>query len=207
MSFNILLMVVALSVDIFAACTAYGASGIILSAKQIAVLNGICSLCLGIALVLGGLIDCWIPERFTKGICFYSLIFLGGVKLADAGLRHYRKHHKNIHRDICFGIAQLRFVVSIYCDPLEADADQNHSLSWRETIFFSLAMSIDCLITGVMAAFMKLPVLLTIAALFLIGEAAAIGGLWVGKKINNHCSRDISWIGGVIFVLLAVMKR
>lgn len=207
MAFNIFLMVIALSVDIFVACAAYGSNKVYLSAKQIVVLNGICSVCLGSALLFGSLIDSWIPERFTREICFYSLLLLGCLKLADSGIRQYVNRHKEVHKDIRFVFSELHFIISIYSDPMEADADRDQLLSWREVVFLSLAMSVDCLITGTMAAFMKLPILMTMGALFVMGEFAAYFGFFLGKKISEQCPKDISWISGVLFIVLAVMKR
>lgn len=207
MNLNIFLMVIALSVDIFVSCAVYGSNKISLSAKQIGVINGICSVCLGIALLFGNLIDDWVPERFTKEICFFSLLFLGCMKLADSGICKYLRHHKRVHRDFGFVFSELHFILTIYSDPIEADRDRNRELSWKELVLLALAMSVDCLVTGTMAAFMKLPVLQTMAALFLVGEMAAYFGLGLGKKINSHCPRDISWISGMIFIVLAITKR
>lgn len=206
MALKIILLVTALCIDTFVSCAAYGANGIFFTAKQIAVMNGICSFCLGIALTFGIFIDHWVPEQFTREICFFSLLFLGCMKLADSSIRQYLRRHKKIHKNIGFVFSQLHFLLTIYSDPMEADADRNCSLSWKEVILFSLAMSIDSLITGTMAAFLKLPVLPAMCAIFLIGEIFAYMGFWIGKKVS-HCPGDLSWLGGVIFIILAVAKR
>ena len=50
MFLNIFLLVFALCLDTFVASAAYGTNQVHLSAGQIAVINGICSLCLGVSL-------------------------------------------------------------------------------------------------------------------------------------------------------------
>lgn len=207
MILNIFLLVIALCVDTFVASAAYGTNGILLSSKQIAVINGICSFCLGISLLFGSFIDSWVPEKFTREICFFSLLFLGCLKLMDSSIRQYLRHHENLYKNIHFAFSQLRFVISIYSNPMEADLNQNHLLSWKEVLLFSLAMSIDSLVSGAMAAFLKIPILLTVAAAFLMGELFTYAGYWLGKKISRHCPKDLSWIGGVLFIILAVTKR
>lgn len=182
MILNIFLLVTALCLDTFVASAAYGTNGISLTAGQIAVINGICSLCLGSSLLLGNLLDSWIPERFTREICFYSLLFLGCLKLTDSSIRRYLRHHENVHRNIRFAFSQLCFIISIYSDPMKADQNRNQSLSWREVLFFSLAMSIDSLVSGAMAAFLKIPVLPTMAVSLLMGELFTYLGLWTGKR-------------------------
>lgn len=207
MVFNIFLLVSALCIDTFVASTAYGTEGIHLSGKQIAVINGICSICLGISLMFGSLLDSWIPETFTKEICFFSLLFLGCFKLTDSSIRQYLRHHKSVDKKICFAFSQLRFIINIYSDPMEADADRNQLLSWKEVIFFSLAMSIDSLVAGTMAAFLKISIPLTVACAFVMGELFTYLGLYLGRKISSRCPRDLSWIGGILFIVLAAAKR
>ncbi|MDO5344563.1 MAG: manganese efflux pump [Lachnospiraceae bacterium] len=204
--FNILILVFALCLDTFVASAAYGTNRVSLSRGKIAAINGICSLCLGLSLLFGSFLDSRIPETFTKEICFFSLLTLGCLKLMNSSIRQYLRRHKAVHKNISFSVSNLRFIVDIYGDPMEADANQKHSLSWKEVIFFSLAMSIDSLISGTMAAFLKIPVFLTVAACFLVGELLTYLGLYLGNKISSRCPQDLSWIGGILFIVLAVVK-
>ncbi len=207
MLLHIFLLVSALCLDTFVAGIAYGAGGIRLSHGQIAMVSGICSLCLGASLLFGTLLDSLIPEAFTKGICFYSLMFLGCLKLADSSIRQYLKRHKQVNKNFHFAFSQLRFLINIYSDPIEADVDKSLCLSWKEAVFFSLAMSIDSLVAGMMAAFLKISVPLTMAVAFLMGEAFIHLGLLLGRKISSRCPRDLSWLSGVLFLVLAAAKR
>lgn len=207
MILNIFLLVSALCLDTFVASAAYGTNQIRLSWNKIAVINGICSLCLGLSLLFGSILDSWIPETFTKEICFFSLLTLGCLKLLDSSIRQYIRRHKSLHKNIHFTFSHLRFIIHIYGDPMEADKDQDQSLAWKEVIFFSLAMSIDSLIAGTMAAFLKISIPLTITMSFLMGEIFTYLGLTLGRKISRRCPRDLSWIGGLLLIILAVLKR
>lgn len=207
MFLNIFLLVIALCIDTFIASAAYATNGISLSAKQIVLINGICSICLGVSLMFGNLLDSLIPEQFTRTICFFSLLFLGCEKLADSGIRQYLRFHTDIRKDIHFGFSELRFIISIYGNPMRAVTKPNHTLSLKEILFFSLAMSIDSIVSGTMAAFMKIPVITTTLAAFIMGELFTYLGLYIGKKINTHCPKDISWLGGILFIILAITKR
>lgn len=206
MFLNIFLLVFALCLDTFVASAAYGTNQVHLSAAQIAVINGICSLCLGVSLMFGTLLDSWIPESLTRGICFISLMLLGFLKLADSSIKRYLRRHRQLNKNIRFSFSQLRFIINIYSDPLEADADESHDLTWKEVIFFSLAMSIDSLAAGTMAAFMKISVPITVITAFVMGVLFTCMGLLLGRKISAHCPRDLSWIGGILFIVLAVLK-
>ena len=206
MFLNIFLLVFALCLDTFVASAAYGTNQVHLSAGQIAVINGICSLCLGVSLMFGTLLDSWIPESFTRGICFISLMLLGFLKLADSSIKRYLRRHRQLNKNIRFSFSQLRFIINIYSDPLEADVDESHDLTWKEVIFFSLAMSIDSLAAGTMAAFMKISVPITVITAFVMGVLFTCMGLLLGRKISAHCPRDLSWIGGILFIVLAILK-
>lgn len=206
MLLNIFVLVFALCLDTFVASAAYGTNQVYLSRGQIAAINGIGSFCLGLSLLFGTLLDSWIPETFTKKICFFCLLFLGCLKLADSSIRQYLRRHKDMHKNIGFTFSQLHFIIDIYGDPMEAAADQNQCLSWKESIYFSLAMSIDSLVAGTMAAFLKISIPLTVAASFLMGELFTYLGLFLGHKISKKCPKDLSWIGGILFIILAILK-
>lgn len=184
MLLNIFLLVSALCLDTFVASVAYGINQVALSKSQIAVINGICSLCLCISLLFGTFIDSLIPESFTKEICFFSMLALGCFKLI----------HAVIHP-------------CAYSEPAKNDDDRTLFLSWHEVIFFSLAMSLDSLVAGTMAAFLKISVLLTTAAAFLLGELFTYTGLWIGNRISRRFPKDLSWVGGILFIILAVLKH
>ena len=66
MFIHVLLLVCALCVDTFTAGIAYGADRVKLTLPQIGAVSGICSLCLGISLIFGNIIDSFIPETFTR---------------------------------------------------------------------------------------------------------------------------------------------
>lgn len=206
MLLHIFMLVSALCLDTFAACAAYGTNRIDISHGKIAAINGICSLSLGLSLLCGAALDSYIPEAFTKAICLCSLLLLGILKLADSAVRRYLRRHKAVHKNIGFCFSHLYFVIDIYGNPLEADTDKNQSLSWKEAFFFSLAMSVDSLVAGAMAAFLKIPVFLTVLAAFLTGEALSYLGLFMGHKISRHCPGDLSWAGGLLFIILAIIK-
>lgn len=206
MLFHILILVLALCLDTFVASAAYGTNRIYLSHGQIAVFNGICCACLGISLLLGTFLDSWISETFTKGICFFSLFILGCARLFDSALRQYLKHHDFVCKNAFFCISCLRFVISIYSDPIEADADRDKKLSWKEIVYFSFAMSVDSLVTGIMAAFMKISIPITVAASFLVGELFTYFGLYLGHKLSRRLPGNLSWLSGILLILLAFSK-
>lgn len=206
MLIEIFLLVSALCIDMWIAAIAYGAEQIRIPFRQTIMINGICSGCLGASLLLGTWIDSRISENFTKGICFVSLLLIGLFKLFDSYIRNYLKKHVTLHKNICFSISNLKCILSIYADPVNADADCSKFLSWKESALFAFAMSIDSLIAGTLAAFMKIPIGPTILLAFVIGELFLFLGVIVGQKITKYSKIDLSWLGGALFIFLAFWK-
>lgn len=203
---QILVLCLALCMDEFVASIAYGADGISINWKETGVMNGICSACLGAALCFGTALTAVVPENLTKAICFTSLFILGAIRLADSLIKNYINHHYEVRKDIHFSFSQLQFIISIYGNPTAADSDHSQTLSMKETVFLAFAMSIDSLVAGTFAAFLKVHILPTMLAAFLIGVAAMGLGQLLGRKIASRLSWNLSWLSGVLFIVLAFSK-
>ena len=201
-----LILVFALCTDTFVASLAYGANQVHVSWGKVALLNGICSGCLGAALGMGSLIDAFIPENLTKVICFVCLFTLGLVKLLDYSIKRYINNHCTLNKNFHFSLSGLKIIINIYGDPMAADVDGSLSLGWKETVFLALAMSIDSLVAGTMAAFLNLPTGATLGLSFVVGVCMMYAGLWLGGKVASKWKCDLSWISGVLLMILALMK-
>ena len=204
--FHILVLVLALCMDPFVASMAYGANKVHITWEKIVVMNAICSGCLGIALAAGSVLDGVVPESMTRMVCFISLFLLGVVKLLDYTIKKYINRHVSLHKGITFSFSGLRIIVNIYGDPMAADWDHSQSLSWKEVLFLSFAMSIDSLIAGALSAFLEIPVGLTMGTALIMGIVMMYAGLFLGRKLASRCKCDLSWISGVLFMILAVTK-
>lgn len=203
---DILILVLALSTDTFVASIAYGANRLHISWIKVIAVNGICSGCLGAALLLGSVINGLVPEGFAKGAAFSFLFLLGIVKLLDYIIKKYINSHVNVHKDLTFSISGLSIIINIYGNPLAADWDHSKSLSWKETIMFSLAMSLDSLVAGTLSGFLMIPPGLTAIASLLIGIGVMAIGLFLGHKLAALKGWDLSWVSGILFLILAVGK-
>lgn len=203
---DIFILVLALCTDTFVASIAYGANRLYISRPKIIGVNGICSICLGGALVFGGLINGMVPEGFAKGAGFSCLFLLGVLKLLDYSIKKYINSHVNVHKDLSFSVSGLSIIVSIYGNPLAADWDHSKSLSWKETIIFSLAMSIDSLVAGTLSGFLMISPGLTALSSLLVGSAVMFLGQFLGHKLAATKDWDLSWVSGILFLILAFGK-
>ena len=127
-----LILVFALCTDTFVASLAYGANRVHVGWGKVALLNGICSGCLGLALGLGNVISSILPGDVTRIICFVSLFLLGFIKFLDYSIKAYINRHCCIRRNLSFSLSGLKVIVNIYGDPMAADVDGSQSLGWKE---------------------------------------------------------------------------
>lgn len=203
---DILILVLALSTDTFVASIAYGANRLKISCGKVIAVNGICSGCLGAALVFGSMISGLVPENFAKGAAFSCLFILGVIKLLDYTIKKYINRHVNIHKDLTFSISGLSIIINIYGNPMAADWDHSKSLSWRETIMFSMAMSLDSLVAGALSGFLLISPGLTALSALVVGTAVMYMGLFLGRKLAALKGWDLTWVSGILFLFLAFGK-
>ena len=79
-------------------------------------------------------------------------------------------------------------------------------MSVSEAVFFALAMSLDGLFGGISAGFLKRNILLTVGLNFAVGFLAVKAGSGLGMRLAARKEWDLSWLGGVLFLVLAFAK-
>ena len=203
---EILLLVSALCMDEMVASMAYGADGIRIRARETILMNVVSGSFLGIAGGVGRLFSGMTDEKTAQVIGFVCLLFLRVLKLSDYFIKSYINRHESLWKNISFSFSSLRFIISIYGNPTKADEDGSHTLSIKETLFLSCAMSIDSLAVGAMAAFLGLNLPLAVFMTFIIGCLAVCTGYRIGRKLARKSKKDLSWVCGVFLILLAVTK-
>lgn len=203
---QIVLLVVALSVDVFLASVACGTEHIRIEGKTALCISAICSGVLFLSLTVGNLLDGIIKETYTEVLCFAGLLLVGVFKLVEYGIKAYIRKYKFLCKRVKITFSQLNFILSIYNNPVMADKDRSSTMSVAEGAFFALAMSMDGFFGGLGAAFLGINIWWTTLLNFIFGLAAVLSGCSVGKKVALRQEKDLSWIGGALFVLLAFSK-
>lgn len=203
---DIFILVLALSTDSFVASVAYGANRLRISLAKVIAVNLICSGCLGAALLFGSVLHGLVPEAFAKGLGFSCLFFLGVIKLLDYSIKKYINNHVNVRKDLTFSISGLSIIINIYGNPMAADWDESKSLSWKETVMFSLAMSIDSLVAGSLSGFLLIPPGLAAFVSLMVGIVVMYIGLFLGHELAARKNWDLSWVSGILFLFLAFGK-
>ncbi len=201
-----ILLGAALSTDALTAGAAYGADGIRIDLKKMFLISIIGSACLGAALCFGTLIRSLVPDFLIRGVCFASLFLLALLRLSDSLIKNYINRHCLLRRDIHFSFSRLRFILSIYADPANADRDSSRTLSMKEAAFFGAALSIDSLAAGAFAAFLPVSIPLTVLGSLLLNMTALAFGQWAGRRLSRCVRTDLTWLSALLFLYLALSR-
>ncbi|MCL2856002.1 MAG: sporulation membrane protein YtaF [Defluviitaleaceae bacterium] len=202
-SFEALLLAVVLSIDLFAVSFAYGSSKIKIPFKSIMIITAIGSVILGVSVYLGAFLMPFMPGEVASVISFTILFALGVIKIFDSIIkRHIRKRNK-ASRKLEFSIFSLKFILNIYADPEKADVDKSRIISPKEAVAVAIAVAIDAFALGFGAGLVDVNHLQLIGFSLVIDVAAVVAGCFIGGKIAQKSPVSLSWLGGVILILLA----
>lgn len=203
-SWEALLLAAVLSIDIFAVSFAYGSSEIKIPFKSIMIITVIGSFVLGLSIYLGTFLQPFIPEWLAEGLSFTILFTLGLVKIFDSVIKRYiRKRREISPRQLEFSIFSLKFILNVYADPEKADLDKSRIISSKEAVIVAMAVAMDAFALGFGAGLVDVNHLQIIAFSLVIDVAAVLVGCYIGGKIAQKSRANLSWLGGVILILLA----
>ena len=173
---EVLLLVIALSIDAFISSFAYGTKRIKIPLKSVLVINIVCRVILGVSLFLGAFISPFIHKEFTKGISFIIIFLLGLMKLFDKTVE------------------------------VEAGVDSSKILSEIEAIYLAVALSIDSLVVGFGAGLSTINYIHVLVFSFIADMIAVMLGCFLGNKVTEKLNLNISWLSGIILIVLAFLK-
>lgn len=195
------LIALALSVDSFVASFSYGTSKIKIPFSSVGIISVTSSLITGLSMLTGSFVKDYIPSGFTTLLSFGILFLLGVLKLFDSS------------------------------QPKNADKDHSQSISPKEALSLSAALSLDgcaagfgaSLSTGMTAspgaaaagfdasaAAGTASSLAPVAAVFLFslvfGALMVLTGSHIGNKAAGRLPIKPGIIGGLLLLLLAVAR-
>lgn len=203
---NSLLLVTALSIDALVAGFAYGVDRIRIPFSSMVVIGGLSAMSLFISLLAGKGLLAELPPGLAGFVSIVLLLMVGLVKLFDGTIKCIIRRRAPMEKHLDFHMFDLRFLLTIYADPYRADADRGGTLSVKEACSLGVALSIDSIAAGVGAGIGDTPVLLPVILAFAVGAAAIGGGVMLGNRVAARYSLDFSWVGGLLLILLSVLK-
>lgn len=201
-----LLLVSSICIDAFVASIAYGSNKIKIPLISSMVISIIGSMVLGISLLLGGLIKDYLPGTLPIALSFSILMILGVYRLFEGLFKTYIQKHINLDKALTFRLFDFNFILQVYADETQADLDKSKVLSVKESLYLAIALSFDSLAVGFGSSLVGGGYIQAIILCFLIGLLAVLIGSIIGAKFVEKSKFNLSWLSGVILMILAVTK-
>jgi len=206
---ELLILVVALSVDAFAASFVYGADRVKIPVSSVLLIAGISSGILFLSLGLGDRVEDWMPEGAVRHASFFLLFLLAVIKLFDSSVKSLIRRmgtiHKKMDKRLKVSVFNLHLILSVYADVEKANPDDS-VLTPAEALSLGTALSLDSGLAGIGAGLVSghlwTAVLFSMAANITAVAAGSRLGRLTARKINLN----LSWISGLLLLLLAVGK-
>lgn len=203
---QLFLLITALSLDAFAASFVYGTDNVKIPAVSVAVISGLSTGILLFFLLLGKWFGALIPPDVTAVLSFLLLFLLGLVKLFDSTLKSLIRRSKSSSKKLCFSISDVNFILTVYADPATANREDIAILSPFEALSLGIALSLDSAAAGFGAGMMVLHLPATILLSLILNTAAVLLGSWLGRVIVKRSNLELSWLSGLLLILLACSK-
>ncbi|WP_315116443.1 sporulation membrane protein YtaF [uncultured Clostridium sp.] len=201
-----ILLVSALSLDAFVASIAYGTSKIKIPFSSVAIINIVCSCILGISLFFGSLVKKIVPGNITSIISFIILLLLGIYYLFESIVKTYLQKSSTSTRKLKLKFSDIQFIIDIYVDETKADSNNSKDLSAKEALYLAVALSLDSLAVGFGSSLGSINYIQVILLSLISGMVAVLSGLFLGKKFVEKSKINLSWLSGVLLIVLAVLR-
>lgn len=201
-----ILLVLALSLDAFVASIAYGTNKIKIPFKSITIINVVCALSLALSIFFGTIVKKILPQNLTIIISFLILILLGFYYLFESIVKSYLKKKSLLKEKVKLKLFNIWFIIDIYVDETKADLDKSKSLSSKEAIYLATALSLDSIAIGFGSGLGSINYLNIILLSLIFHMIALLGGLYIGEKFVSRSKVNLSWLTGVILIVLAFLK-
>ena len=199
---QLLILLCALSIDTFATSLAYSAQKIKIPKLSALLISFICSLVVALGIETSSAAIWFLPAKKLSGISAFILVVLGFLKSFEFRIKNrIKKNNKKYFRFLNFN-----FFIEIICDSTQADLDRSKELSVKEAYPLALALSLDGFAAGISAGLLGFSVGSTFILSFIFGVFAIALGTFSGKKLSQKNTSDLSWLSGIILLILGILK-
>lgn len=200
------LLVAALSVDSFVASFGYGTNKVKIPFLSVMILALVSSGVLAVSLLAGSVIADLLPPWATKTICFIIIFLLGISSLFSSLFELYLRKRHLASKTFCFKVLDLTYALQISANDHALHITSNRTLSPQEAFALSLAVSLDGLAIGFGSALAGGGFVPAVLLSLLLGIAAVLSGNHLGMKVAARSTLNLSWLSGVLLLLLAFLK-
>ncbi|MDO5516738.1 MAG: sporulation membrane protein YtaF [Clostridium sp.] len=201
-----LLLVSSLCIDSFVASIAYGTSKIKIPLLSAIIINLVCTSTLALSLFLGSVVKDFLPGRVPIILGFVLLMAIGIYRLFEFIFKSCISKHSNSDTPLTFKLFDFKFVLQVYADEIKADFDKSKYLNSKESFYLALALSLDSLAVGFGSSLCSINYVQTLVLCFIIGLLCVLTGVFIGRKFAEKMHLELSWLSGVLLIILAVLR-
>ncbi len=199
-----LILSLAISIDTFVASFGYGLSKIKLPFRSALLISIINTLILGLSVLIGYALGGVISVEFAKWLSFGLLLAIGIFKFFSELFKIWLS--KKVDKNLDIKMFNFHLMLKVMADTNNADIDKNKIISLPEAISIALILSIDQIGVGLSHGVANAyPYILVIFNLFTCIIGTLLGTI-CGKKVSKYIKINLSWLSGLILIILAVVK-
>ena len=192
---EVILLVIVVSIDCFAAALTYGLARIRVNLISAVTVGFIGSVVLWLSLVMSEIISRLISPGFAQSMGGFLLILMGIMMIFKRIIRKFFKEKQH-------GLA------AIFLDEKKADADNSKDISVKEAFFLAAILSTDCFLSGLSAGlgFSMSQKIYAVTLNFFAAIAAVYLGIFIGRLFNGKVKNvDLSVLDGMVLMMLGVL--
>ncbi|MBC8590277.1 sporulation membrane protein YtaF [Wansuia hejianensis] len=201
-----ILLVLTLSLDAFVASIAYGSKKIKIPFLSILTINLVCSLFLGLSIVLGSLFKRILPSSTASILSAAILIGLGVFYLFESIVKNILEKKSDSNKKLKLKISDIWFIIDIYVDETMADLDKSNRLEAKEAVYLATALSLDSIGIGFGSSLVNINYISIMILSVIVGVISIFSGLILGEKIAKISNINLSWLAGVMLIILGIFK-
>lgn len=200
----LLFFLLAVTLDSLTAGLTYGTRKVHIKALSYMILICVPAVFITAANQIGSLLAYLLPPRALPWISFTLLFMLGISKLTESLIRQLAKKHPSLARNWGCKIKQINIIFTIYLSPEDANQEDLQTLSAKEALLLSLALSLDSILVGMAFTTESISWIVLFLLAVLFNLLFFLFGYLLGHFLCHLFHVDLSWLSGLFLLLLAV---
>lgn len=200
--FVVILLIFCLSFDVLLASFSYGIDKIKIPLKSIILMNLIITILFVTSNFFGELISLYVEQSVLNIISFFILFVLSLCNFFKYSIKKYFLKLNNKK----FTLYNINFIMQVAVDSTLADSDNSKILSLKEAISLGVALSLDGITVALSIGFFFNNYIILFLTSFVITISMFIIGNILGCKFSKKMDINLSWLSGIIFLILAITK-
>ena len=192
---EVILLVIVVSIDCFAAALTYGLAKIKVNFLSATVISLVGSGVLWLSLVVADLLSNLFSPQTAQSVGGILLVLMGILMISKRLIRKFVKEKQH-------------GITAIFLDETKADRDNSKDISVKEAFFLAGILSTDCFLSGLAAGlgFSLNQKAWALILNFFGGIIAIYLGLFIGKIFSKRVkSVDLSVLDGLVLIMLGTM--